>query len=82
MLKAGEVRKTYSGWRYGTLDGRDLITANIFPPIPIRDWDWCCYRDGDDELSHTYGWGRTEQEALADWRRLQQETHEVEHDGA
>lgn len=78
-LKPGEVRKTLHGWRYGTLSGVDLITVYCNPPIPIRLFDWCCYRDGDEEMSQWYGWGKTEQEALADWRRMQREAHEVEH---
>ena len=81
-LKAGEVRKTVSGWRYGVLSGHDIITVYTHPHIPIRHWDWCAYHDGDDEMSSRYGWGKTEQEALADLRRLDQEDFEATHGGS
>lgn len=77
-LKPGEVRKTLSGWHYGTLSGKDIITVHTYPPIPIRDYDWCAYHDGDDEIASRYGWGKTEQEALADLRRLDRERFEEE----
>ncbi len=76
-LKAGEVRKTLSGWRYGTQGRRDLITVYVRPPIPTRDWDWCAYSDGDGEKPWRYGWGVTEQSAIADWRRLRQEAFDL-----
>jgi hypothetical protein len=43
-----------------------IITSHVYPPIPTRDHDWCAYRDGDEERSSRYGWGATEQEAIAD----------------
>jgi hypothetical protein len=76
-LKPGEARKTLSGWRYGVQQGGDIITINCNPPIPTRDWDWCAYKDGDDEKPWMYGWGTTEQAALRDWRRMQQEAFEA-----
>ena len=44
---------------------RAIITSNLNPPIPIRDFDWCAYFDGEEELGH-YGYGRTEAEARQD----------------
>lgn len=44
---------------------RKIVTSRINPPIPIRDHDWCAYFDGDEE-SGCYGYGATEQEAIAD----------------
>ena len=44
---------------------RAIITSNLNPPIPIRDFDWCAYFDGEEELGH-YGYGRTESEAKQD----------------
>ena len=79
-LKGGEVIKTFSGHRYGTLSGRDIITVYVFPPIPMRDQDWAAYHDGDDEMPYRYGWGATEQAALADLRRIDQERYEYEHE--
>lgn len=37
----------------------------MFPPIPDRRSDWCAYPDGEEENGR-YGWGRTEDEAVAD----------------
>lgn len=42
-----------------------IVTSFIYPPIPIRSFDWCAYRDGQEELGG-YGYGRTEQEAIDD----------------
>lgn len=57
---------------------RRVITAHVHPPIPTRAWDWCAFRDGDEELTHTYGWGATRDEALADHERLERERDEAE----
>jgi len=40
-----------------------VVTSNIFPPIPTRKFDWCAYREGEEELGN-YGYGKTEQEAI------------------
>ena len=40
-----------------------IITSHVYPPIPIRNFDWCAYVDGDEE-SERYGYGETEQEAI------------------
>lgn len=42
-----------------------IITTNVYPPIPIRSFDWCAYYDGDEERGE-YGYGKTEQEAIAE----------------
>ena len=44
---------------------REIKTEYVYPPIPIRDWDWCAYFDGDEE-GGPVGWGKTKDEALAD----------------
>lgn len=50
-----------------------LVTVHVYPPIPIRDWDWCVY-DSDvydgapDAGPQMVGWGKTEDEAKADFR--------------
>lgn len=46
---------------------RKIVTENVYPPIPIRRFDWCAYYDGDEE-SGPRGWGETEQKAIADLR--------------
>jgi len=40
----------------------DISYEYIFPPIPIRDFDWAAYRDPEGLC----GYGRTKEEALAD----------------
>ena len=42
-----------------------IITRNIYPPIPIREFDWTAVTDNYD-LGSPVGYGRTEQEAIAD----------------
>ena len=49
-----------------------IITVHEYPPIPIRDFDWCAYHDGEEESGH-YGWGRTERDAIEDLKRLDEE---------
>lgn len=43
-------------------------TDFIYPPIPIRDFDWCAVDDEtyDGDGSHPIGYGRTETAAIAD----------------
>ena len=42
-----------------------IRTAFIFPPIPIRDFDWSAVQD-DYEPGMPVGYGRTEADAVAD----------------
>ena len=42
-----------------------IITHHEYPPIPIRSFDWCAYRDGREEEGN-YGWGPTKEAAIAD----------------
>lgn len=44
---------------------RKIVTSNICPPIPTRQFDWCAYFDGDEETGRC-GHGPTEVEAVAD----------------
>ena len=44
-------------------DPEPIHTHHIFPPIPIRQFDWCAYRDPE---RRPYGYGATEAEAIAD----------------
>jgi hypothetical protein len=44
---------------------RKIVTNHIYPPVPIRDFDWRAHYDGDEE-SGNYGYGRTEDEAISD----------------
>ena len=42
-----------------------IITDHIRPPIPTNKMDWCAWREGEEE-NGGYGYGATEQEAIAD----------------
>lgn len=56
---------------------RKIVTENVYPPIPIRRFDWCAYFDGDDE--GLQGWGATEREAIADLRHHAEEDCNICH---
>lgn len=46
-----------------------IITRHVYPPIPIRSFDWCAWYDGDepdDNGSMACGYGKTAQEAIDD----------------
>lgn len=44
-----------------------ISTSYEFPPIPIRDFDWCAVdADTYDGEGCLIGWGRTEAAAIAD----------------
>ena len=42
-----------------------IVTVYSPPPIPTNKMDWTAYIDGQEEHG-CYGYGRTEQEAIAD----------------
>lgn len=42
-----------------------IVTDHVFPPIPVREFDWSAHFDGQEE-GGPYGRGRTEQEAILD----------------
>lgn len=42
-----------------------IKTQHVYPPIPIRFFDWCAFYEGREEHGQ-FGWGRTEAEAIAD----------------
>ncbi len=43
-----------------------IKTRFEYPPIPIRDFDWSAVDHETYDLGAPIGWGRTEQEAIAD----------------
>ena len=45
--------------------GKPIVTSHALPPIPDRSHDWCAYPDGEEENGR-YGWGATEDAAVAD----------------
>lgn len=44
---------------------KQIQTSPIFPPIPVRSFDWCACFDGY-EPNEPLGHGATEQEAIKD----------------
>lgn len=42
-----------------------IVTSHVYPPIPMRRFDWCAHREGEEERGH-YGWGPTREAAIAD----------------
>jgi hypothetical protein len=49
-----------------------IRTEHVNPPIPIRTKDWSAWIDGREE-DGPFGYGRTEQEAIADLQELLEE---------
>jgi hypothetical protein len=43
-----------------------ISTQYIYPPIPIRDFDWSAIDNDTYEPGCPQGFGRTEEEAIAD----------------
>lgn len=43
-----------------------IITSHVYPPIPVRDFDWCAYLEGEEEEGR-YGYGRTRELAVLDF---------------
>ena len=63
-----------------------LRTEHVFPPIPLRTFDWCAYDEdtydgAPDGGPQIVGWGRTEAEAVAHFRE-QWEERQLEREGA
>ena len=48
-----------------------IITNNIYPPIPIRDYDWEAVREDYDE-GDLIGYGKTEQDAIDNLLELEE----------
>ena len=51
------------------MDKPKIITCHVFPPIPMRYFDWCAYRDGQEE--GRVGWGSYELAAIEDLQELE-----------
>lgn len=48
---------------------KKIVTQHVYPPIPIRQFDWVAWWDGDepdDDGQMRHGSGATEQEAIDD----------------
>lgn len=63
-----------------------IITTHVYPPIPIRDFDWQAVTDDFEaemiesrwHTTHPIGHGRTEAAAIADLREQLAEREEAE----
>lgn len=44
-----------------------IVTTFVYPPIPLRQFDWSANLDGW-EPGEPQGWGETEEAAIADLR--------------
>jgi hypothetical protein len=51
-----------------------IITDHIFPPIPIRDYDWSATRENYDDLT---GYGKTKEEAIKNLEQLESDEYNV-----
>lgn len=49
-----------------------IYTTYVYPPIPLRNYDWSAVRDNYDE-GGCIGWGTTEDEAIADLLEMEQD---------
>ena len=36
---------------------RKIVTSHVYPPIPVRNFDWSAYYEGDEEAGQ-YGYGQ------------------------
>ncbi len=52
-----------------------IKTEFVYPPIPVRDFDWAAYRDGW-EPGELQGTGRTKEAAIADLLEQEEEAEE------
>jgi len=57
-----------------TDDRPPIVTYHAYPPIPTRRFDWCAFRDGQEELGN-YGWGPTEEAAIQDLHEREAEEY-------
>lgn len=54
-----------------------IVTTHLYPPIPIRDFDWCATTSEYDGEGCPIGFGRTEEAAIEDLReQLEQEAEQ------
>lgn len=55
----------YAAERAAILSKIKIRTENVYPPIPVREWDWSAVDDNTYEPGCPIGWGRTEQAAIS-----------------
>lgn len=61
-----------NSYKLHQIRGYSIVTTYVNPPIPYRSMDYFAYIDGEEELGK-YGYGATEQEAIANLLELLQE---------
>ena len=54
---------------------RKIVTYHIYPPIPTAKFDWWAFYDGEEKAG-CYGYGATEEEAIADFIENWAEYHD------
>jgi hypothetical protein len=54
------------------MKGKGIITEFIYPPIPLRNYDWQANREDYDEDS-LIGYGITEEDAINDLIKQEEE---------
>lgn len=59
-----------------------ISAYNIYPPIPLREYDWCAVDDEtydgapDSRTRNQIGYGATEEEAIADLLSILEDDNE------
>lgn len=48
------------------INGIKIRTTHEYPPIPVRNFDWCAVDDDTYEPGCPIGWGLTEKAAIDD----------------
>lgn len=51
---------------------REIVTQHVYPPIPLRMFDWCAFRDGDEENPSRIAWGPTEDAAVSELMAMEE----------
>jgi hypothetical protein len=70
-----ELQKVFLAALVAGLKKPKIVTSHVFPPIPIRSYDWCAYDDNTyDGPGSIIGHGATEAEAIADFEQAWEES--------
>lgn len=59
-----ETIKKYEAERDAIRAKIKIRTEHVYPPIPVREWDWSAVDDNTYEPGCPIGWGRTEKAAI------------------
>lgn len=45
---------------------KKIVTTHVYPPIPMRSFDWCAFfEDEEGDEDGMRGWGKTQESAIA-----------------